>query len=202
MGSKTQTGLLLVLGTIVSAVGWMGLYPADGTGSAAEQAQAIMADADIAKVGILLGYGGMAAVFIGLFNITRGMATAGGRGSSCANVVFVLIVALLAGLIVSAGLELGTTEATSAAAGATLMGVSVALGSSFQIVFGLTLALLGIGIVLDKNLHIVAAAIAIIAGGLLLIGSFVEADALDLAGWIGFMLACLALGVLTIRLKS
>jgi len=202
MGSKTQTGLLLMLGTIVSAIGWIGLYPADGTESAAEQAKTIMANPDISKIGILLGYGGMAAVFIGLFNIARGMAAAGGKGSSYANIAFVLTVTLLTGLMISAGLELGTTEATSAAAGATLMGISIALGSSFQIVFGLTLVLLGIGIVLDKNLHIVAAAITIIAGGLLLIGSCVEADVLGFAGWIGFVLASLALGVLTIRSKS
>ena len=199
MGSKTQTGLLLIIGSIVSLVGWMGLYPADGTASAAEQAQAIMADADIAKIGILLGYGGIGAVFIGLFNIARGMAAAGGKGSSYGNAVFVLSVALLAGLIVSAGLELGTTEATSAAAGVTLMGVSVAIGSSFQIVFGLTLALLGIGIVLDKNFHIVVGAMALIAGAVLLAGSFVEVDTLGFVGWIGFTLTTLALGGLTLK---
>lgn len=199
MGSKTQTGLLLIIGSIVSLVGWIGLYPADGTASAAEQAQAIMADADIAKIGILLGYGGIGAVFIGLFNIARGMAAAGGKGSSYGNAVFVLSVALLAGLIVSAGLELGTTEATSAAAGVTLMGVSVAIGSSFQIVFGLTLALLGIGIVLDKNFHIVVGAMALIAGAVLLASSFVEVDTLGFVGWIGFNLTTLALGGLTLK---
>ena len=202
MGSTMQTGLLLVLGTIASAIGWIGLYPADGTGSAAEQAQAIMANPDIAKVGILLGYGGMAAVFLGLFNIARGMAAAGGKGSSYGNVVFVLSIALLAGLIISAGLELGTTEATSAAGGVTLMGVAVAAGSSFQIVFGLTLALLGIGIALDKNFHITAAALAIIAGGSILVSSFIDLDALQFAGWIGFMLTSLVLGGLTLKSKS
>ena len=199
MGSKTQTGLLLVLGVIVSYIGWLGLYPADGTESAAEQAKDIMADPDVAKIGIILGYGGMGAVFIGLFNIARGMAAAGGKGSSYGNVVFILSVALLAGLIVSAGLELGTTEATSAAAGVTLMGVSVAIGSSFQIVFGLTLALLGIGIVLDKNVHIVVGARALIAGAVLLAGSFVEVDTLGFVGWIGFTLTTLALGGLTLK---
>ena len=199
MGSKTQTGLLLIVGSIVSLVGWLGLYPADGTASAAEQAQAIMADPEIAKIGILLGYGGIGAVLIGLFNIARGMAAAGGKGSSYGNVVFILSVVLISGLAVSSGLELGTTEATSAAAGVTLMGVAVAIGSSFQIVLGLTIALLGIGIVLDKNLHIVAGAMALIAGGIFLAGSFVEVDTLDFVGWIAWTLTVLTLGGLTLK---
>jgi len=144
----------------------------------------------------------MVAVFIGLFNITRGMAAAGGKGSSYANIAFVLCVALIAGLITSAGLELGTTEATSAAGGVTLMGVAVALGSSFQIVLGLTMVLIGIGIVFDKNLHIVVAAMAIITGGILLIASCVEIDSLGLAGWIGFVLTGLVLDALTLRVKN
>ena len=106
---------------------------------------------------------------------------------------------MLAGLIASAGLELGTTEATPAAGGVILMGVAVALGSSFQIVFGLTLALLGIGIVLDKNFHVVVGAMALIAGGILLVGSFVEVDALGFVGWIVFTLTTLALGGLTLK---
>ena len=197
-----QTGLLLVLGVIVSAIGWFGLYPADGTASAAEQAKDIMADADVAKIGIVLGYGGVGAVLIGLFNIARGMAAAGGKGSSYGNIVFILSVVLIAGLVTAAGLELGTTEATSAAGGVTLMSISVALGSSFQIVFGLTLALLGIGIVLEKNFHIVVGAMALIAGGLMIVGSVVDVDGLNIGGWILMMLTALALGGLTIKAKD
>ena len=94
MGSKMQTGLLLIIGTIVAAVGWFAIYPAEGTGAAADQAADLMADPNIAKVGLLMGYGGMIAVFIGLLNIARGMATAGGGGSSYANIATILIMAI------------------------------------------------------------------------------------------------------------
>jgi hypothetical protein len=202
MGSNMQTGLLLVLGIIVSIIGWFGFYPADGTASATEQATDIMANADRAKIGIILGYGGMGAAFIGIFNIARGMAAAGGKGASYGNVVFILTVALLAGMIATAGLELGTAEATSAQGGVTLMGVAMAFGGSFQIVMGLTLALLGIGIVLDKNFHIVVGAMAVVAGVLMLVGSLVEVEGLDIGGWVLWMLTALALGGLTLKAKA
>jgi len=202
MRSKTQTGLLLVLGTIALIIGWMGLYPADGTESAAVQAKKIMADPTIAKVAVLLGYGGMTAVLMGMFNITRGMVTAAGKGSSYANIVFILVAALISASIIALGLELGVTETTSVATGEILMSISIALASSIQITLGLTLALLGIGIALDKNLHIAVGVLAILTGAAFLISSFVDGVALDFVGWIGFMITSLVLGILTIRSKN
>jgi len=202
MGSSMQTGLLLVLGTIVSFVGWFGFYPDDAQTGAVERAQAIMADASTAKVGILLGYGGMLAVFIGVLNITRRMAMAGGAGSFYGNVATVLGMAMVAGLVMNLGLEYGIAEATSAAGGVTLAGVSLAMEGAFQLAMGVLVLMLGAGIALAKNFHVGAAALAVIAGGILLLGSFVDADTLGFAGWIGFMLTNLVLGGLSIRAKS
>ena len=39
MGSKMQTGLLLVIGTILAGIGWMVLYPGDPSDGAAATAQ-------------------------------------------------------------------------------------------------------------------------------------------------------------------
>ncbi len=46
MGSKMQTSLLLIIGTVVSLVGWMFIYPVDGgpDSTAADNAADIMAD--------------------------------------------------------------------------------------------------------------------------------------------------------------
>ena len=61
MGSKMQTGLLLILGTIVAIVGWMAIYPGGGgpDTTAAENAADLMADPTLAKLGVLMGFGGM-----------------------------------------------------------------------------------------------------------------------------------------------
>ena len=34
MGSKMQTGLLLILGVVVAIVGWMAIYPGDDSATA------------------------------------------------------------------------------------------------------------------------------------------------------------------------
>ena len=81
MGSKMQTGLLLILGTVVSLVGWMAIYPGDDSATA-ESAAALMADPTLAKLGMLMGFGGMGALFIGFLNISRKMAAGDGAGST------------------------------------------------------------------------------------------------------------------------
>ena len=70
MESKMQTSLLLIIGPIVALVGWMFIYPA-GEGVATTDAADLMADPGLSKVGMLLGFGGMAALFIGLLNVSR-----------------------------------------------------------------------------------------------------------------------------------
>ena len=89
MGSKMQTGLLLILGTIVSLVGWMAIYPGDDSATA-ESAAKLMADPTLAKLGMLMGFGGMGAVFIGFLNISRKMAAGDGAGASYAKVSAIL----------------------------------------------------------------------------------------------------------------
>lgn len=204
MESKMQTGLLLVLGTIVSLIGWIFFYPVDGGAdqTAAEQAAQLMADSTLGKVGLLMGYGGMMAVFIGLMNIARSMATGGGRGSSYQNISKLLAIILLCVSAVAIGLEFTVAEATSAAAAATLMEVVGALEIPFALSCGLLLILLGVSFALRKNFHIIVAVLAVIAGALMLSSTICAADILGFAGWIGLMLVSLVLGGLTIRSKS
>ena len=65
MGSKMQTGLLLVIGTILAGIGWMALYPGDPSDGAAATAQAILDDPTMSKIALLMGYGGIIAVATG-----------------------------------------------------------------------------------------------------------------------------------------
>ena len=66
-----QTGLLLILGTLVSLIGWMFIYPVDGgpDATSAEKAADLMADPGLGKLGMLMGFGGMFAIFIGFLTL-------------------------------------------------------------------------------------------------------------------------------------
>ena len=117
MGSKMQTSLLLIIGTVVSLVGWMFIYPVDGgpDSTAADNAADIMADPGLAKLGMLMGFGGMGGVFIGLLNISRKMAAGDGAGSSYANISAILAVGLVVMGVFTIGIEWAAAEASSTA---------------------------------------------------------------------------------------
>ena len=202
MGSQTQTGLLLILGAIVSLIGWMVFYPVSPSDSIADQASGLLADPEMGQVGVLMGFGGMIALFIGLIHIGRGMSAGGGKGASYAGITTILLMALIAVMMIGTGLELGTTEATSPAGAATLMGVANAIYSGFEIAFGLAMIFLGIGIALDKNFNIIISALAIISGAAFGLSGFVDVDAMSMIGWMGFNLTAIVMGGLTLKSKS
>ena len=204
MGSKMQTGLLLILGTIVSLVGWMAIYPA-GEGpdtTAAENAAALMADPTLAKLGMLMGFGGMGAVFIGFLNISRKMAAGDGAGSSYANISAIMAMTLVVMMAIGISIEWAVTEASDATEGARLMLHSGALETSFNLAGGLLMVLLGIGIILEKNFHIIIGGLAVVAGACFLLGNVDAVDFVGFFGFIGMMLLALGLGVQTLRSKS
>ena len=201
MGSKMQTGLLLILGTVVSLVGWMAIYPGDDSATP-ESAAKLMADPTLAKLGMLMGFGGMGAVFIGFLNISRKMAAGDGAGSSYANISAIMAMTLVVMMAIGISIEWAVTEASDATEGARLMLHSGALETSFSLAGGLLMVLLGIGIILEKNFHIIIGGLTVVAGAGFLLGNV---DALGVAGfigWIGMMLVALGLGVQTLRSKS
>ena len=199
-----QTGLLLVVGSILAAIGFV-LYPADSGEGAAAIAQAMLNDPTTGKIAVLMGYGGVIAVLIGLFGISRSMALAGGAGTSYTSIAMVLFVALVAGFVAGFGLEYGSTEAGSVVEGATLQGVALAIGGAVTLVMGVALTLFGIGIAVDKNFHVIVSALLIIAGIALVVSGFVAGDAgnvIEMVAWIGFMLGGLILGGSSIKSSS
>ena len=200
MGSKMQTGLLLILGTVVSLVGWMAIYPGDDSATA-ESAAALMADPTLAKLGMLMGFGGMGAVFIGFLNISRKMAAGDGAGSSYANISAIMAMTLVVMMAIGISIEWAVTEASNATEGASLMLHSAALEPPFSFLGGVLLVLLGIGIILEKNFHIIIGGLAVVAGAGFLLGNVDAIDVAGFVGWIGMMLVALALGVQTLRSK-
>ena len=205
MELKMQTSLFLILGTIVSMVGWMFIYPADGDGSAsaADNAAALVGDPGLARVGMLLGFGGMGAMMMGFLNIARKMAAGTGLGAAFANVSGVFSLALIIIMTLLVGIEWAVVEASSAEIGTALMQISAASETSFMVCVGLLLLTLGIGIIVEKNYHVIIGGAAAIVGVSFLI-SIVggAAGLLGFIGWIGMLLTAIALGVQTLRSRS
>jgi hypothetical protein len=179
----------------------MAIYPGDDSATA-ESAAKLMADPTLAKLGMLMGFGGMGAVFIGFLNISRNMAAGDGAGSSCANISAIMAIIMVVLMTTGISIEWAVTEASDTAEGARLMIHSGALETSFNLVGGLLLILLGIGIILEKNFHIIIGGLTVVAGACFLLGNV---DAIDVAGFVGFIgmtLVSLALGVQTLRAKN
>ncbi|MBL75791.1 MAG: hypothetical protein CL763_02565 [Chloroflexi bacterium] len=205
MELKIQTSLLLIIGTITALAGWMFIYPGDGDGSsaAADNAAALMENPDTARVGMLMGFGGMAAVFAGLLNVSRKMASGGGAGASYANISGLFAVVLFVLCLVIFGIEWAVTEASSDAIGVDLMQISAASEATFMTSCGLLLILLGVGIILEKNYHIVIGGFAVIAGLAFLSGFAGESlEGAGFVAWIGMNLVSLAIGIQTLRSKN
>ena len=201
MGSKMQTGLLLILGPIVSLVGWMAIYPGDDSATA-ESAAKLMADPTLAKLGMLMGFGGMGALFIGFLNISRKMAAGDGAGASYANISAIMAMTLIVMMAIGIGIEWAVTEASDATEGVSLMLHSAAIETPFSLIGGLLMVLLGIGIILEKNFHIIIGGLAVVAGALFIISNVDAVATGGFIGWIGTMLVALGLGVQTLRSKS
>lgn len=203
MDTKLQTGLLLVLGTIVSMVGWFAFYPADPTDAAAVWATKIIADADMAVVGMTLGFGGTLALLIGLFNISRRMTMGNAAGSSYANIATILLLATIVLMTVVAGFEFTIAAAESVGAVAPVVGVAYAMNSTMPLVLGLSVIALSAGLAIEKayqvlNLPIVAL-LGVVSGAILIASVIAENTDLQMFGWPLLMLTTLALGVLRLR---
>ena len=207
MDTKLQTSLLLILGPIISFAAWMLIYPGEDSGDFPKDAAALIADPNAAQIGIILGFGGMAAALVGLFNISRRMTMGGGAGSSYANIATVLSLVGIAVMFMGVAFEFATANAASVRDGATLLMVGYAGGDAmFPLGMGVLLALVGIAIALEKNYHLVVAGLFAIAGAAMIVSFFVGSysnetgdNSIGMIGWMGWMLSSVVLGVLRLR---
>ena len=137
---------------------------------------------------------------MGFLNIARKMAAGTGLGAAFANVSGVFSLALIIVMTFLVGVEWAVVEASSAEIGTALMQISSASETTFMLSCGLLLLTLGIGIMVEKNYHVIIGGAAAIVGACLLmtIGAGAE-GLLGFIGWIGMLLIAIALGVQTIR---
>lgn len=200
MDTKLQTGLLLILGPIVSMVGWIFLYPADPTDPAAVWASKLIADPNgTAMLGMIIGFGGTLAMLIGLFNVCRRMIMANTVGSAYASVATILVLVTATMMICLFGFELEVHRAADVRAAGPLIAIAYAINSTMSGIIGLAVLLLAIGIALQKNYHIVIAGAGVLGGVVMIAATVAEKTEWQGIGWPLMLLFAVAMGVMRIR---
>ena len=187
-------GWLLILGVIVQAVGWIVFYPADPTDATSVQANAIRGDEAMARIGLIMGFGGMIAMVAALVNVARSIQSA---YASYAAFIFGLAAAVA---LVSTGFEFRVVDAPSDAIAASLMGNSLAIGDGMFLGLGVANVLLGIAILLTKQIYRVIGALAVLAGIAMVLMPFLGQDSPVAAiAFLGWLLVSIGIGFHSIR---
>ena len=187
-------GWLLILGAIVQMVGWIAFYPANPTDATSVQANALIADEAMARVGLIMGFGGMIAMVAALVNVARSIQSA---YASYAAFIFGLTAAVA---LVSTGFEFRVVDAPSDAIAASLMGNSLAIGDGMFLGLGVANVLLGIAILLTKQIYRIIGALAVLAGIAMVLMPFLGQDSPVAAiAFLGWLLVSIGIGFHSIR---
>lgn len=208
MGSKMLTGSMLVIGPILAII-MLFLEPG---GTTDEESFAIIAQnlqdnsllGGITTVGWIVS---ILAITIGTAYLARSMQGEQKLGSDIAGLAAVLSF-LAAGIVaVTGGLDMSAFDTGLAEQGAdasTAIAIAEAIFRGLFMLTGAASLLLGIAIVRQKNLNLIAGGFTALFGALLLIGWIlpIENEAFGLVGFIGFLgwpIMTIVLGILTIR---
>ena len=207
MSSRTLTGLLLMVGTIVMFVGFIPVLAGMGDvdwGDASEMIPAFAENSGVVKALIPVATLGMLMVAAGFAGLNHSMA-----GGSSAHYMRVGLLFYVIGTTVVIGegaLSIGVAEAASAGnqtAAEALHAASGAIGSAGEAIRLLGFALIGVSIFTQKNLHVALGALMVVIG-LIGVGVAVSDYTSPLMGipFIGGAILTLATGILVIRTKD
>ena len=207
MSSRTLTGSLLIVGSIVLLAGIMSMVGGMGDvdwGDASEMIPAAGENAGLLKAAIPVAMLGMLMAAAGFAGLNHSMA-----GGSSAHYMRVGLLFYIIGATIAVGeyaLLIGLAEAASGgkqSAAEALYAVSVAIGSAGQAISFLGFALIGVSIFTQKNLHVSLGALRVVIG---LIGGGVAVGDYTSELWgipfIGGAILTLATGILVIRTKD
>ena len=187
-------GWLLILGVIVQVVGWVVFYPADPADATSVQANAIRGDEAMARIGLIMGFGGMLAMLAASVNVARSIQS---TYASHAAFIFALVAAAV---LVATGFEFSVVDAPSDASAVSLMGNSLAIGNGICLGLGVAFVLLGIAILLTKQIYLVIGALAVLVGIAMVLMPFLGQDSPVAAiAFLGWCLVSIGIGFHSIR---
>ena len=187
-------GWLLILGVIVQIVGWVAFYPADPGDATSVQANALRGDETMARVGLIMGFGGMLAMLAASVNVARSIQS---TYASHAAFMFALVAAAI---LVATGFEFSVVDAPSNASATKLMGNSLAIGNGMCLGLGVAHVLLGIAILLTKRIYLAIGALAVLIGISMVLTPFFGQDGLVAAvAFLGWWIVSIGIGFHSIR---
>ena len=202
MNSKALTGLLLAVGPILMAVAIFG-FP--GTGSGDEGTAVIVGkiaeNIGLHRVGTLFELAGLVAMMTGWIFLAHSMHGDGKPGNLLAKVAVILPLICLPIAVASTGLSLSVgwaiEDGLMAEAGM-LYGVSEGIAGTIFNVLGISWILIGIAIVLQKNLHLILGIVVIIIGAAMFVANIADNDIIWMIAFLGMLIGSLATGILSI----
>ena len=203
MNSKTLTGLLLTIGPILFAITIFAGFPGTGGNEdwvTADYVAEIAANIGLHKTGTLIELAGIITMMTGWIFLAQAMNQNGKSGSLFAKVATILPLICLPIVVASTGLGLSVgwaiEDGLMTEAGI-LYGASEGVNSTVFNVLGISWILLGIAMILQKNLHLILAILIIVIGAVMFLMNIVGGF-LWIPGFLGFLILSLATGILTV----
>lgn len=203
MNSKALTGLLLVVGPILMAIAIFGGFPATGAGDeeTAFYVAKIAENMNLHIVGTLLETTGLIAMMTGWVFLALSMHGDGKPGGLLARVSVILPLICLPIAVASSGLALSVgfaiEDGLMPAAGM-FYGVSQGVAATILNVLGISWILIGIAMILQKNLHLILAIVIIVIGAVLFVANIADTDIIWMIAFFGLLIVSLATGILTV----
>ena len=207
MNSKTLTGILLIIGPIIFAVTIFAGFPGNSGNEdwvTADYIKEIAANLGLHKTGTLVELAAIIAMMTGWVFLAQAMNQNGKPGSLFAKVATILPLICLPIAVASSGLAMSVAwaiEDNLMTEAGMLWGAAEGMSTTVFNVIGISWILLGIGIIHQKNLHLILGIFIIIIGAAMflmnIIGGF-----LWIPGFLGFLILSLVTGILTVINKN
>ena len=203
MNSKALTGLLLVIGPILMAITIFG-FPGSGGNEdwvTADYVAEIAENINLHFAGTLLELTGIIAMMTGWIFLALSMHGDGKPGSLLAKLAVILPLICLPIAVVSSGLSLSVgwaiEDGLMTEAGM-LWGASEGVNGTIFNIIGISWILLGIAMILQKNLHLILAIVVIVVGAALFSSNIVDIEIIWMIAFMGILIVSLATGILTV----
>ena len=170
MNSKALTGLLLIIGPILMTIVIFGGFPGSGGNEdwvTSDYVAEIAANIQLHTIGTLIETAGIIAMMTGWIFLACSMHGSGKPGSLLAKIAIILPLICLPIAVVSSGLSMAVAWAIEddlMTEAGMLYGVSEGVAGTIFNVIGISWILLGIAMILQKNLHLILAIVVIVVG--------------------------------------